>query len=453
MIVPLAQGKSQKTISKNIQTELKAHPSMRPKQAAAIAYSEARQSKDTESARSHDLNGYMDVSGSNISRVGVFPYSGAQIAAELEGDRIYMVYRPEESLSDLETIESFKLLPFTDEHAMLGAEDGTIPAEQKGVHGITSSNVYYEAPYLKADIRVFSEHLKDLISKGKTELSIGYRCLYEQKAGEYDGQKYDFIQRELRGNHLALVDEGRSGPDVAVLDSFTFVCDTMGMIHPDLPKPDSMEKREMEKIDGSEMYQEDEMSLEECGKMVKELMAKVEKMMSAEKAEAEMMDEEPEIKKELSKEAAAEGDAKDAEADPDDFVSRANIEDSDEDPQYEASKMKEAEARDEDEEKKDGDKSKGMDSQLKSIMREISRRDTLASQLSNHIGTFDHSQKTVQEVAQYGVKKLGLSCRKGHEESVLSGYLAASKGNRPVIAAQDSGLKASGIDAYLRGVK
>jgi hypothetical protein len=40
--MPLESGKSQATISKNIATERRAHPSMDPKQAAAIAYSKAR---------------------------------------------------------------------------------------------------------------------------------------------------------------------------------------------------------------------------------------------------------------------------------------------------------------------------------------------------------------------------------------------------------------------------
>ena len=40
--MPLESGSSKETISHNIQTELRAHPSMDPKQAAAIAYSKAR---------------------------------------------------------------------------------------------------------------------------------------------------------------------------------------------------------------------------------------------------------------------------------------------------------------------------------------------------------------------------------------------------------------------------
>ena len=132
--------------------------------------------------------------------------------------------------------------------------------------------------------------------------------------------------------------------------------------------------------------------------------------------------------------------------------------------------MKRDQGEDEDMSKPDGDtgrKEGAMDSQLKalrrevsdmkltrtkSLLREISRRDALAQKLSNHIGTFDHSEKTMAEVAAYGIKKLGLKAKPGHEESVLNGYLAAARTSHAVIA-QDSSYKSSGLDAYLQGVK
>lgn len=466
--MPLRPGK--KNISRNIKTEIAAGKPQ--KQAEAIAFSEARKTKDSESARKHDLNDFMEVKGNNISKVGVFPYSGEQIGPEFEPDKIYMVYRPEESLAEPETIESFKLLPLTDEHAMLGSEDGMMPAEQKGVHGVVGEDVYYEAPFLKANLKIFSETLKKLITEGKRELSIGYRCLYEKISGVYNGDSYDFIQKEIRGNHLALVDEGRSGHDVAVMDRYKFTYDSLTLINPDLKKPDSMAEKNMAKEDG-EMYEEDEgeMSLEQCMNMIKELKMKVDKMMSSK--DEDMEEESEDENEELSEKAAKEGDAKDVDADPDDFVEKANIEDSDEEvsekegKEKEKNMMKKKQGEDDDE-KKDGDNSKSMDAKLralrkevmdmkngntKSMFRELTKRNELVTKLSRVIGTFDHSEKTFDEVARYGVKYLKISCTKGHEEAALNGYLSATKVNSPVIHAQDSNLKSSGIDAYLKGVK
>ena len=227
---------------------------------------------------------------------------------------------------------------------------------------------------------------------------------------------------------------------------------------------------------------DEDMSLEQ---KVERLSQMVEKLMKGDRSEdEEMMDAEPEyIKEELSEKAAREGDSKDVKADPDDFVERADIEDDDEDPEYMEAKerekniMKKDQGQDEDEEKEEGDYSKpdgdtkrkggAMDARLKALTREvmdmkrtrtkallheISARDNLAKRLSKHIGTFDHSEKTRSEVARYGVKKLGLKCKPGHEESVLQGYLAGAKTSSIAVNAQDS-VESTGIDAYLKGVK
>jgi len=415
--MPLKSESSQEAISKNIIELINSGYSK--EQAVAIAYSKARDAGD-DSARLMDLNGWYEIKGNPLSKVGVFPYLGRSISPELEAEKIYYVYRPEEELADQACIDSFKLIPWTNDHAMLGAEeDGLLPAEQKGIHGVVGEEVYFEDGYLKGNLKVFSDTLARLIQDGKKELSIGYRCVYDITTGSFSGQHYDAIQREIRGNHLALVDEGRAGKDVAVLDHFKFTFDSRGLDK----MPDNTPEVEVETKDEDQPS----LTLESLAEQIKTVMGLVEGLQSAMKPANET--DEDEMK--------PDGDmVKDADVEPKDFVKRVDIEDEDED--------------------KKGDKKEGMDSKLstKQLLREISQRDALAKQLSNHIGTFDHSEKTLSEVAQYGVKKLGLSCKPGHEESVLQGYLAGRKLSQTGVAL-DGGVKTEStvVDAYLKGAK
>lgn len=47
---------------------------------------------------------------------------------------------------------------------------------------------------------------------------MGYFCDYELTPGTFNGIHYDAVQRNIRGNHIALVEEGRMGSDVRVMD-------------------------------------------------------------------------------------------------------------------------------------------------------------------------------------------------------------------------------------------
>ena len=92
--------------------------------------------------------------------------------------------------------------------------------------------------------------------------------------------------------------------------------------------------------------------------------------------------------------------------------------------------------------KREEEKRDGMDAQIKSLSKqvenltktgiktligEISRRDALASKLSGFVGAFDSAEMTLSEVAQYGVKKLGITCPAGHEQTALDCYLRDRK--------------------------
>ena len=156
-----------------------------------------------------------------ITKTGVFPYLGAQIGQQgLDAEKIYYVLRPAEELFKPETVESFNGIPITIEHAMLGSQDkGLTKPEDKGIDGVTLESAHQSGDKLLNNIRLFSEQIKDAVNSGKKELSAGYYCDFVPESGDYHGQHYDFVQRNIFGNHIALVDKGRSGSEIRVMDS------------------------------------------------------------------------------------------------------------------------------------------------------------------------------------------------------------------------------------------
>jgi uncharacterized protein len=406
--MPLQKGSSEQVISNNIKELIDAGHS--PAQAEAIAYSNAGKD-EKESKRELDLNGWTIIRDNPISKVGVFEYSGAQISSDLDPDKIYKVYRSEEELSKEECIESFKLVPWIDEHVMLGdSEDGLTPAEEKGIEGIIGEEVYFKDGYLLGNLKVFSKNMSNLIKDGKIELSIGYRCEYDIQSGSFNGVHYDAVQKNIRGNHIALVEEGRSGPDVAVLDHFKFTFDAAEL---------KMSEVDKETKDQEIAKDEGEMSLSEIVSLAGKLNAAIEKMKSSGVVDEDTEVSDQEAEKKAEDEDEKKEDAKDEEED----------------------KEKKAEDEDDDDKKetKDEDqKSSAMDSKIKSLEKrlammekntvnisEVSKKNELAEKLSNVIGVFDHKDKSLDAVARYGVKKLGINCKSGHECAALDGYFAA----------------------------
>lgn len=432
--MPLKQGSSKADIQENIRRLIQ-EENKRPDEAVAIAYSVAKD----ESARSYDDYGWLEVKGNPISKVGVFPYLGAQIPGAPDPSQVYMVYRPAEELSTQETLESFKLVPFINEHAMLG--DGFVNAEEKGIEGVIGEDVFFDYPYLRGNIKVYSRRTRDSIDAGKIELSPGYRCLYEPSRGVFEGQEYQYIQRNIRGNHLALVDEGRSGPDVSVMDHMTITFDS----------------KELKMADESKAAGEGSMTLEQLAGHVSTLMEFMNKLKPMEEAEHGMnldkscMDESKEEEKSF-----AEGVKYGEEKEKDEPKKL--------DSEHESKGAKAAMDSDDDEQKDDKE-GKAMDTaaELKALKAEIARlkgqaaamdsgalftemskRNDLAGRLSQHIGTFACDSMSYQQVAQYGAEKLGLKVEKEHASVAVEAYLH----NRPAnhtgyTVGMDSAVKSS----------
>lgn len=172
---------------------------------------------DTKNSnREKDTNGFLHVKNCHCTKVQIAQYLGCEISKDLEADKVYNVYRPEEELKKADTIQSLNGVPLQLEHHDDTAER---PAQYTRI-GATGTDAVFEFPYLSNSLHFFNQKAIDLIESGeKCELSIGYDCEIHKEAGEFEGVPYDFVQRNIKIQHVALVECGRAGADVKVSDS------------------------------------------------------------------------------------------------------------------------------------------------------------------------------------------------------------------------------------------
>lgn len=173
---------------------------------------------DRASVRSRDANGFMHVVVSNISKANVCPYYGQEIPGwqelGLEAEKVYFLYRDPEELA--RAAHTFNNIPILSRHVPVDCE--SLPEEF--IIGSTGTDGAFHAPYLQNSLVVWcAEHQRAIENEEQRELSGGYRYRADMTAGRTpEGLQYDGVMRDIMGNHVALVIEGRAGPDVMVGD-------------------------------------------------------------------------------------------------------------------------------------------------------------------------------------------------------------------------------------------
>lgn len=170
------------------------------------------------SMRSIDDNGYMHVKLTPISKETVNPYYGYEIPNHdelgLEPERIYYVYRPGKELA--KAAATFNGLPLLLEHHMDSADN---PQKEYRI-GSTGTDGVFKAPYLMQSLSITDEKAIQAVEDGSyRELSCSYWYEPVLQPGTYNGVDYDLMMKNIKGSHVALVNEGRAGHDVAVADA------------------------------------------------------------------------------------------------------------------------------------------------------------------------------------------------------------------------------------------
>jgi hypothetical protein len=141
-----------------------------------------------------------------LTRTGVFTYRDSQGKERRE-------YRPPDEVFKADSLDSFHLVPLTDDHPpeLITAANakryavGAVGAPRRDGHQMI------------APLAVFDAATVAKVEGGKHELSNGYYAdVVDEPGVSPEGERYDAVQRGICGNHVAIVDVARAGREARI---------------------------------------------------------------------------------------------------------------------------------------------------------------------------------------------------------------------------------------------
>lgn len=177
---------------------------------------------DSATQRTFTDEGYLKTKAF-IARTGVQDYLAMEFGKEgvpasfaKDPMRVVKVFRSQDEVFSDDTLDSFSNKPVTDDHP---PEFVTAENWSKYAKGHIDGRPWREGDQTAANLVITDKKLIDKIQSGKAEISLGYAARYEFKQGKNGDVVYDAAQRNIRGNHAAVVDAGRAGKTVRIFDS------------------------------------------------------------------------------------------------------------------------------------------------------------------------------------------------------------------------------------------
>ena len=158
-------------------------------------------------------DGYL-VGNVACAKIGIQQYHGSEIG---KGDGLVNVYRDESEVFALDSLASFVGKPVTNDHP---------PVEVKANNwkqfavGSIGEDVLRDGEHIKVPVTLMDADTIKAVQNGKREISMGYTAELEWVDGVTpDGQAYQAKQKNIRINHLAIVDKGRAGSTCRIGDA------------------------------------------------------------------------------------------------------------------------------------------------------------------------------------------------------------------------------------------
>lgn len=169
----------------------------------------------TTDARRVTDEGYLIVPG-RLARTGIQHYLAKELGLkDRNANDTVRIYRPEDEVFNPSSMKSFDGAAVTIGHPQAGVNAKNWKQLAMGeAREIARDGIYMKGTLVIRDSRAIKE-----IESGKVELSNGYTFDLDLTPGEADGMAYDGVQRNIRGNHVAIVSAARCGSACRIADS------------------------------------------------------------------------------------------------------------------------------------------------------------------------------------------------------------------------------------------
>lgn len=177
--------------------------------------------------REYTDEGFLRVPG-NVARTGIQEYLARELGLPGDPNRIIRVYRPAEEVFKDESLASFDGVDVTVNHP-----DGLVNSKnfKKVSAGVVRGVGRRDGDFVQCDLIVKDQAAINAINSGKCELSVGYTAVYTEAPGmTVDGEPYDYVQSDIKINHVALVDRARAGANAKVFDNNPLGGNTMPVL-------------------------------------------------------------------------------------------------------------------------------------------------------------------------------------------------------------------------------
>jgi hypothetical protein len=146
-----------------------------------------------------------------VTRAGIFDYHD-----DATGKNVRELRPPEEVFSE-DSLRSLEFSPLTWQHP-----DRMVTVDNSKLFevGTIGEKIIRDGDFVGANILIKDKSCIDYVERvkkngGSVELSCGYGCRHDQTSGEHEKEgHFDIIQRDIKYNHVSIVDKGRAGPEV-----------------------------------------------------------------------------------------------------------------------------------------------------------------------------------------------------------------------------------------------